>query len=142
MRGVWVGIVILSGLLLSGCDFYVVRAIGIGPEELSRAEEAGAVFRNDFDVASQVIASFASSEGFGEIASERGPLRRVYQRSVEHAVFRLTLTGYPQRYGTTVALFEMQKRKPSETFDKMYTTLCERLKVELGEHVKGCRGGS
>lgn len=142
MRGVWVGIIVLSGLLLSGCDFYVVRAIGIGPAESSRAEETDAVFLSDFDAASQVIASFASSEGFDEIASEREPLRRVYQRNLEHAVLRLTLTGYTQQHGTTVALFEMQSRKPSETFDRMYTALCDRLKAEFGEHVKGCHGGS
>jgi hypothetical protein len=135
MKTLLISIVVLSGLVLAGCDSYVARSIGIVSSKISPTE-ADATLLTDFGTAVEVIETFVALEGFDEIVSERETLRRVYQKNAGRTAFRLTISGYPQHNGITVAMFQMQTRTPSAELEKMYAALYSRLRVVFGERVR------
>lgn len=135
MRKSIITVCVLSGLFLSGCDFWVVRAIGLSPERSYQPEEADIALQSDFKSAIEVVEGFVFPEGFEEVVPERQPFHRVYQESPGPTAFRITVTGYPPYKGITVAIFEVQTRRPSEALDKIYTALAARLKAEFGDRI-------
>jgi len=144
MRGKSITLVIciVAVWLLQGCDFSTGYGIALKPDVPCESTEPNRVLHNDFNDVRQVVESWAFQEGFEECIFERGPSRRVYQKSDRGRLFRIYIIYDPGGYYIMhdsdnniieVSVLEMQVRKKTAVLEKMYIELRARLQEAFGD---------
>ena len=123
----------LAGCFLPGCDFYSGYGLWLTSDESNKLTLPQIVMRNDFDTVTRIVENYANREGFTEVIVERELTRKVYQRNEKNKVYRIR-TMISEKSGViSIAILEMQSRKPSKTLHKVYAELKKELQTKFGK---------